>query len=145
MPHMEKPRALNIVLNNEQIQSKKELLDHISQETDVLRSDKRAVIYKNVELFFARKYKKLFPTIRFYFPYAASALITYGIFAALHITPFVVDHKTKHMHYKEYLDSFGNHSSEEQYDLFTHKKNEIRYYSEWKISEDGSYYRDVKI
>lgn len=77
-------------------------------------------------------------------PFAVTAGITFGAFAAMGGTPFILDDQKKYLETKKEMDSLGNIRYEQQYEEFNSTAATISYVSKWEKASDGFYSRDVK-
>lgn len=131
-------------LTEKQRVEKKKMLLEMQKEITKLEHEIKHSKIGNAKVYALRGLKIVLRTGQLIAPFAVTAGITIGGFAAFGGTPFYRDkHKQKLEMMKE-LDSLGNIRYEQQYEEYQNSKSVISYYSKWNFAEDNLYSRDIE-
>lgn len=125
----------------QRLEKEKKLL-YLKKEIKELESQ---IKYGNAKIYALRGLKILLRTGQLIAPFAVTAGITIGGFAAFGLTPFYRDKCKQKLQMMKELDSFGNIRYEQQYDEYENSKNTISYYGKWKLFENNLYSRDIEV
>ena len=105
----------------QRLEKEKKLL-YLKKEIKELESQ---IKYGNAKIYALRGLKILLRTGQLIAPFAVTAGITIGGFAAFGLTPFYRDKCKQKLQMMKELDSFGNIRYEQQYDEYENSKNTI--------------------
>ena len=133
-----------IKLTKEQLVAKEKMLSKLKSEIERLKYELEHPKLTNFKRATIRGSKMSLQIAKMLAPYILTAGITFGIFSALDLTPFVIDDSKKYLRTKKELDNQGNIHIEEQYENFDEMKNMITYASAWKKDNDDFYSRTVE-
>jgi len=123
---------------------KKKMLLEMQKDINKLENEIKYSKIGNAKIYALRGLKIVLRTLQLIAPFAVTAGITIGGFAAFGGTPFYRDkHKQKLEMMKE-LDSLGNIRYEQQYEEYENSKSVISYFSKWNFVEDNLYSRDIE-
>lgn len=122
---------------------KNELMKQMEDEITQIKYDIDNSSKTNSKIKRLRALKYSLTSLRAITPYVLTAAMTFGLFASLHVTPFILNDQKKKLEKKKIFDSLGNIRYEEQYDNYDSAKSTISYVDKWKKRDDGFYSRKV--
>ncbi len=132
-------------LTEKQRLKKKKMLLQIQKEINKLENEIKHSKISNAKIYALRGLKMALRTGQLIAPYAVTAGITFGGFAAFGGTPFYRDEHKQKLEMMKELDSFGNIRYEQQYDVYENSQSTISHYGKWKLFEDNLYSRDIEV
>ena len=122
---------------------KNELMKQMEDEITQIKYDIDNSSKTNSKIKRLRALKYSLTSLRAITPYVLTAAMTFGLFATLHVTPFILNDQKKKLEKKKIFDSLGNIRYEEQYDNYDSAKSTISYVDKWEKRDDGFYSRKV--
>lgn len=128
---------------NQRLQKKKMLLE-MKKEINELENEMRHSKINNAKIYALRGLKIVLRTGQLIAPFAVTAGIAVGGFAAFGETPFYRDEHKQKLEMMKELDSLGNVRYEQQYEEYKNSKSVIYYYSKWNFVGDNLYSRDIE-
>lgn len=134
-----------IELTEEQILKKKELIQNIKIDIENLKKEIALDKKKNIKNHGIRNLKISLRMIEFIGPYVLSTGLLFLTFKNNLSTPFILDNIKKESNIEKQIDSLNNIVVLKQYEEFENSKNTISNYSSWKLTDDDSYLRTIKV
>jgi len=125
-------------INNSEIliQIKKEINELENQIKNVDRNRRKVKLLRFIQY--------ILQTGRLIAPYIVASGIALGTFTFFGKTPFYRDSNKKYLEKMKEIDSLGNIRYEQQYDSYSNCFSVVNYYSEWKLMNDGFYFRTIE-
>lgn len=131
---------------NDDIKRKEQsnFLRQLKKEIETLEHQKKYSDLINLKIGLVRDLKISSKVFQIAAPYVLTATIMVGAFKFTGLGyPFYGDLIEYPSNIKKNFDSFGNVSTDQQYESFGHNINVLKYYDKWKKSENGMYVRNV--
>lgn len=122
----------------------KKMLLQMQKEINKLEHDIKYSKIGNAKIYALRGLKVVLRTGQLIAPFAVTAGITIGGFAALGGTPFYRDEHKQKLEMMKEIDNLGNIRYEQQYEEYGNSNSVISYYSKWNFVEDNLYSRDIE-
>lgn len=132
------------LLTEKQYLEKEKMLLEMQKEISELENDIKNFKAYNSKSYMLRGLKIALKTGKFIAPFALTAGITFGAYAAVGATPFYRDEHKQKLEMMKELDSLGNVRYEQQYEKYANACSSIAYYSKWNFAENNLYSRDIE-